>query len=129
MYKKQEKILKKISENLKKDDYNNVNTLKILKYLIEESSHEKIRISSIELIGHLNIKTYAVFEILEKCLLSDENPQVRAASAKLLILGFPKTCKNCIQWALKHETSPYVINIIENFSFGMDGHKLEFLNK
>jgi hypothetical protein len=127
MYEKQVKILEKITENLRKKEYDKENTLKMLKFLIEESNNEKIRTFSIELMRKLNIKNYSIFKILENCLLSDESPNVRALSAKYLLLDYQNKCKDSIKWAIKHDTSPSVLKAIKDFSFGLDGHKLEFL--
>jgi len=127
MYEKQLEILNEITENLRKKKYDKKNTLKMLKYLIEESNYEKIRMVSIELMRKLNTKSYSIFNILESCLLSDESPRVRALSAKYLLLDYQNRCEKSIKWVIKHDTSPYVLKTIKDFSFGLDGHKLEFL--
>ncbi len=127
MFEKQLEILNKISDNLNRKEYDKKNTLKMLKYLIEGSSYEKIRIISIELLRKLNIKKDLIFNILENCLLSDESPRVRALSAKYLLLDYQNKCEKIIKWALKHEKSPTVLKTIKDYSYGLDGHKLEFL--
>jgi hypothetical protein len=121
------RTLKQISDNLNSSRPNKKNALKILKYLIEKSDSETIRANSIKLLMDIDLKTPIIFGILEKCLLSDESQNVRALAAKILLFDYPKKCKESIRWAIKHDTSPFVLKTINDLSFGMDGHKLELL--
>lgn len=121
------RALKQISDNLRCSKPNKKSALEILKYLIEKADSERIRADSIKLLAKLTPKTPTIFRIYEKCLLSDESPNVRALAAKFLLLDYPKKCKKSIKWAIKNETSPIVLKTINDLSFGMDGHKLELL--
>jgi hypothetical protein len=119
--------LTQLSKDLKLHKVNKKTAFEVLKHLIEKSNIEHIRRDSIHLLMELHLKTPSVFEILEKCLLSDESPNVRAICAKWLLFDYPKKCRESIRWAIEHETSPYVLKTIKDLSFGMDGHKLELL--
>lgn len=129
MFKQQEAILLEIKENLKKKQHDKKNILKTLRFLIEESDYKEIREDALKLMNNLTKRHSYLFKILEKCLLSDESPSIRALSARTLMLDYPKACKKSIKWALLHETSPIVLKTIQDLSFGVDGHKLEFLEE
>ncbi|TFF89437.1 MAG: hypothetical protein EU548_07475 [Promethearchaeota archaeon] len=128
MYENQIKTLKKISKNWKNQDSQKKYPLRILQDLIENGITERIRIDSIKLILDLKLKSQEIYKILENCLLSDDNPNVRGLTAKILLLIYPKECKNIIKWALRHETSPSVLKIIQDLSYAVNGHKLDFLD-
>ncbi|TFF98163.1 MAG: HEAT repeat domain-containing protein [Promethearchaeota archaeon] len=119
--------LKEISQNIDNPKYNKENALEVLKHLINTSNNEKIRIDAIKLLIGLKLKNHIIFKILEKCLLSDESYSVRGLCAKYLLLMYPNKCRDSIKWTLRHDTSPIVLKIIKDLSFGMDGHKLEML--
>lgn len=129
MLNKQEEILQNIIKNLTDNTLVKDNVIEILLSLIENSDYEDIRKHSLEILMRLKRKNLIIYNLIEKCLISDESPAVRATAAKFLILEFPKICKKSVQWALKRETSPFVIKTIQNLSYGVDGHKLEFFSE
>jgi hypothetical protein len=129
MFEKQLDTLKEFSKNMKNQNLENKYNLQILKDLIENGLSELIRLDSLKLIIQSKLKSQEIFNILENCLLSDESPKVRALAAKIIILDYPKECKEIIKWAEKHETSPSVLKTIQDLSYSVNGHKLDFLKK
>lgn len=121
--------LNKIYKSLKSKGLDRKNALRSLTDLIEKSNQEIIRVNALNILSELRLKNATIFNILEKCLLSDESHKVREIAARLLIMNYPNKCENVIKWALKNDRSPSVLKTIEDLSCGVDGHKLEFLDK
>lgn len=87
---------------------------------MEESIDAKIRIKGLEIISKLNITNNKVFNLLENCRISDDNEFVRVTAAKIIALCFPKKGVKSLKWALHHETSPLVLNIISKLFEGVE---------
>ena len=76
--------------------------------LVETSEDMNIRIECIDAFEQIRIKNERIFEILEICLISDENPLIRAAAAKSFLLLFPKKGLHPLRWAIQNEKSAFV---------------------
>lgn len=106
---------KLISESINKNE-----ALALLISLVEESTDAKIRNKSLEIISKLNITNNKIFNILESCLISDDNEFVRVTAAKIIALRFPKKGVIPLKWAIHHETSPLVLNTISKLFEGFE---------
>ncbi|TXT62483.1 MAG: hypothetical protein BAJALOKI3v1_570021 [Promethearchaeota archaeon] len=124
-----ERSFESLYRRLKSHEFSKTNALNSLYDFIERSGRESLRIDALNLISELKIKNEKVFSLLEKCLISDESSKVRKLAARSLILDYPEKCKKVILWAVENDSSPSVLKTIEDLSCGVDGHKLEFLDK
>ncbi|MHA1688967.1 MAG: hypothetical protein ACTSUN_06465 [Promethearchaeota archaeon] len=86
----------------------------LLLSIIEESEKASIRLHVLEILELLPIRSNRIFKTLENLLLSDENHDVRKVAADLIIKFYLKEGMNSLKWALHHEQSPVVIQMIFN---------------
>jgi len=80
-------------------------SINLLESIISESDNNDQRIDAIEAIGHLNLITGKSYELLEKCLVTDESPFVRISAAQILIKNFSNLETNPLNWAIENENS------------------------
>ena len=80
-------------------------SINLLESIISESEDTDERISAIEAVGHLNLINSKSYELLEKCLISDESPLVRVSAAQILMQNFSNLEKNPLLWAIENENS------------------------
>jgi len=104
----------KIIFDLKNKNISKTKAEEFLISLIETSDNAKIRIQCIRIIRELDSKSDNVFKILESSLVSDENSLVRSASAKLILISFPKIGLAALKWVIHNEKSIRVITSIKN---------------
>ena len=74
---------------------------KLLSAFIESSMDPEFRINSIKVIELLNLKTDDSFQILEICLLTDEDSTVRKEARRVLEKLFPKESRSLMEWYTK----------------------------
>jgi len=77
--------------------------IELLKYFIENSDNSEIRKISILAFKVLELKSDKVFDILESCLLSDEDSDVKKTAAKIIAYNFPKKSENILNWLSKQD--------------------------
>ena len=77
----------------------------LLSLFLENSNNVEVRKISLMAIKLLELKNDYAYEILENCLFSDENPEVRRVAARVLSSNFPKKSKDALKWAYKHDNS------------------------
>jgi hypothetical protein len=109
----------RIQKSLSTGDLTRENAAEQLISLIEGSDNTEIRIKSIKILEKLNFHNENLFKIMENCLISDENAQIRAVVAKYIIQNYLEEGIPALIWVIQHETSPLVLTIffefIENF--------------
>ncbi|MFW9773643.1 MAG: leucine-rich repeat domain-containing protein [Candidatus Thorarchaeota archaeon] len=88
--------------------------VELLLSLLEKSDNSEMRRKSIIALEKLGVNDYKIFKILENILLSDENPYVRSAAAKLIGQSYLKYGKKTLLWVIQHEKSPAVIKTMVN---------------
>lgn len=93
----------KIYEYVEDTKMNEQEATEFLNYVIENSDDLEARTNSILAFKALELKNNRVFNILEKCLISDENPVVRHMAAKILSYNFPIKSKAPLKWAIEHD--------------------------
>ncbi|MFW9771485.1 MAG: AN1-type zinc finger domain-containing protein [Candidatus Thorarchaeota archaeon] len=93
----------KIYEYVTKKELSKEEALKLLNFFIESSSNMDNRINSLTAFGLLNLNSKESFKVLENCLISDENHEVRRTAAKVLSKLFPKKSEALINYALNQK--------------------------
>ncbi|MFX1529257.1 MAG: leucine-rich repeat domain-containing protein [Promethearchaeota archaeon] len=88
--------------------------VELLLSLLEKSDNSEMRRKSIIALEKLGVNDYKIFKILENFLLSDENPYVRSAAAKLIGQSYLKYGQKTLLWVIQHEKSPAVIKTMVN---------------
>lgn len=77
--------------------------INLLSYFIENSNDSEIRKISILAFRVLDYKNQNVFDILESCLLSDENQEVKEVAIEVLTQNFPERSKKLLKWHNNHK--------------------------
>ena len=95
-----------------KGNFTREKAAELLVSLIERIEIVEIRIKSLALLKKINFKKPELYNILENCLISDENALVRTAALEVLINNYTDESLNPIVWALEHDKSPLVIKTI-----------------
>lgn len=88
------------SKKLKKDEATD-----LLNYIIQNNDDIEIRKNSILAFEVLELNNDKTFEILENCLISNNNSLIRDAAARVLRNNFPKKSKNLLEWVKEHNKS------------------------
>ena len=101
----------------------------LLVSLVENSEDMNIRIGCIDAFEQIGIINERVFDILEICLISDENPLIRAAAAKSFLLLFPKKGFRPLKWSIQNEQSAFVIIPLFDLLETLDNSDLEIYSK
>lgn len=82
---------------------NKSEAIELLNYFIENSEKSEIRKISIIAFKVLELKSDKAFDILESCLLSDEDSDVKKTAAKIIAYNFPKKSENILNWLSKQD--------------------------
>ncbi len=77
----------------------------LLNSFLENSNEVEVRKICLMAIKLLELKTDKAYIILENCLFSDEDPEVRRVAARVLASNFPKKSKDALKWAYEHDKS------------------------
>ena len=77
----------------------------LLSSFLENSDDVEVRKICLMAIKLLELKTDNSYVILENCLFSDENPEVRSVAARVLAANFPIKSKSALKWAYEHDKS------------------------
>ena len=97
--------------------------------VIEESDDSDLRAECINTFEKLSLKSNRIFEILENLLISDENPLVRSAAAKVIVINFLKDGQNALNWAILHDESPLLLKTILNMFDSVENEHIYNLNE
>lgn len=103
----------KICEDLENNLLSKAFAIELLFSLIESSEDPDIRKSSIDAFKRIERKDDKIFEFIENFLLSDENPRVRSAAAKLIEHSFLAEGVESLKWTIQHDKSPIVLKTIK----------------
>ncbi len=77
--------------------------IELLKYLIENNDNSEIRKISILAFKVLELKSDKAFDVLESCILSDEDSDVKNTAIKIITYNFPKKSKDILNWLSKQD--------------------------
>ncbi|MFX0031321.1 MAG: hypothetical protein ACFE8E_02125 [Candidatus Hodarchaeota archaeon] len=84
-----------------------------LKFLIENSQDENLRIKSAQYIKNLGLNDSKVFQFLEDLLISDSNIKIRKIAFESLISIDAKKVVKTIIYAINYESGTFLIDLIE----------------
>ncbi|MFX0031223.1 MAG: AN1-type zinc finger domain-containing protein [Candidatus Hodarchaeota archaeon] len=90
----------KIYDYVLKKELNKSEALKMLNFFIESSTSVDDRIHSLTAFELLNLCSEKAYNILENCLISDDNLEVRKTAAKVLSKLFPEKSKSLLNYAI-----------------------------
>lgn len=102
----------KIFDAFVKGNLNKSEALEKVSALLEIADDANVRSRCVEILGKLGVKTEKAFNILENCLVSDDNPLVRSQAAKVILSQFYDYDLKPLQWVVQHEQSPLVLKVI-----------------
>ncbi len=103
----------KICEDLEHNLLSKAFAIELLFSLIESSEDPDIRKRSIDAFKRIERKDDKIFDFIENFLLSDENPRVRSAAAKLIEHSFLAEGVESLKWSIQHDKSPIVLKTIK----------------
>ena len=109
---KEELTPEKIQKNFLNGDISREDTSDLLISLIDGSEDAKVRAETIFILEKLDFKDEKFFKILENHLVSDENANVRASAARIIILNHLEEGLEPLEWTTRHDKSPLVIKMI-----------------
>lgn len=89
----------KIYEFVTTNQMNNMEATELLGHFLENSEEIDVRINGIMAFKVLKLKNKEVFNILESCILSDENPEVKNAALTVIKDLFPRKSKDILNWS------------------------------
>ena len=75
----------------------------LLRSFLENSDNVEVRKICLMAIKLLELTNENAYKILENCLFSDENPEVRRVAARVLASNFPIKSKDALKWAYEHD--------------------------
>ncbi|MFX0049017.1 MAG: hypothetical protein ACFE8G_12735 [Candidatus Hermodarchaeota archaeon] len=94
-------IYRKILQN----EITNIEGIEYLISIIEKSDNTSARLQSLEILYKLKTHNNIVFKLLEDCIISDENEEIRIISAQIILESYLQDGKECLQWALLNDES------------------------
>ena len=95
---------------------NKTETIGLLITLLEGTDDADIIINVLNIFDKLEVRSKQLFKILENLLISDENPLVRSAAARIIVKYFLKEVLSPIEWTIQHEESSAVLKtLIKSF--------------
>ncbi len=119
----------KIQKRLSTGDLSKEKAVEQLISLIEGSDDTEIRVQSIETLEKLKVQSETIFEMLENCLISDENAIVRSTVAKYIIEHYLEEGISALTWTIKHEKSPFIIKFFFSSMEKFDSPNLKPIKK
>ena len=112
----------KISNDLEKNLITKSFAIELLFSIIDSSEDPLIREECIEAFRQIEKKDEKIFKLLENHMISDENPRVRNAAAKLICTYYLNLGADSLCWSLSHDKSPIVLSTIATI-VGSNVHK------
>jgi len=98
-----------ICNDLKDDRITKSFAIELLLSIIDGSEDPIVREECIEAFREIEKQDEKIFKLLESLLISDENPRIRNAAAKLIGNYYASTGIKSLEWALSHDKSPIVL--------------------
>lgn len=77
--------------------------IELLSYFLEKINKKEIRKVSILAFKVLNLKNDKAYDVLENCVLSDENSEVKKTAMEVITYIFPKRSRNLLNWINKNK--------------------------
>ncbi|MCK4779345.1 MAG: hypothetical protein KAT57_04120, partial [Candidatus Lokiarchaeota archaeon] len=102
-YMSNELTVAKIYDYVTSKSMTKTEAIELLNYFIENSENSEIRKVSILAFKILNLKSDRAYSILESCLLSDEDPEVKKTVKKIISTNFPRKSRDLLNWISRHD--------------------------
>ena len=93
----------KIYEFVTTNQMNDLEATDLLTHFLEDSEEIDVRINSIMAFKVLELINNKTFSVLENCIISDENPDVKKKALSVIRDLFPKKSKDIRNWVQEHE--------------------------
>lgn len=77
--------------------------IELLNYFLEKSNNKEIRKISILAFKILELKSDKAYGVLESCVLSDEDSELKKIAIEVIAYIFPKKSKNLLNWINRNE--------------------------
>ena len=77
--------------------------VELLSYFLEKINKKEIRKVSILAFKVLNLKNNKAYDVLESCVLSDENSETKKTAMEVITYIFPKRSRNLLNWIKKNK--------------------------
>ncbi len=91
-------------------------TIELLVTLLEGTDNADTIIKVLDIFDRLEVRSKQLFKILENLLISDDNPLIRSAAARIILKYFLKEVLSPIEWTIQHEQSSAVLKtLIKSF--------------
>lgn len=91
----------KVYEYFTTKQMDDLEATELLIHFIENSEDPDIRSISIQAFKVLKLKNNNVFQALENCILSDDDPIIRKTAIEIIREMFPKKSQNILNWIQK----------------------------
>ncbi|MFX1280511.1 MAG: leucine-rich repeat domain-containing protein [Promethearchaeota archaeon] len=105
---------RQIYERYRKGELDTNSIVEIFKSIIEEDTVLLKRIRAIEFLGEIKPYSNKLYGVLEYCIISDVNPEIRLAAIKAIINNYLELGFESVRWVISHDNSNLVMmNIFE----------------
>ncbi|TFF91906.1 MAG: hypothetical protein EU543_06050, partial [Promethearchaeota archaeon] len=88
-------------------------TVDLLLNFIENNCDPKIRLDSLDILMKIGSEIPETYNILERCLISEEEEKIRARAAELLYSFFLKKSLKSLIWSIRNDKSFLVLNTFQ----------------
>lgn len=102
-YMSNELTVAKIYDYVTSKSMTKTEAIELLNYFIENSENSEIRKVSILAFKILNLKSDRAYNVLESCLLSDEDPEVKKTAKNIISYNFPRKSRDLLNWISRHD--------------------------
>ncbi|MFX0071841.1 MAG: leucine-rich repeat domain-containing protein, partial [Candidatus Hermodarchaeota archaeon] len=122
-------IAERVYFNFLKKQITKAEATEFLITLVNNSDNDRIRLKSIEILGKISYYTKDVFKCLENCIISDENPTIRATAANIMAFNYQDVNYPSLKWMIEHETSIHALKTLLDVFKEVNNKKIKILNK
>ncbi|MFX0174938.1 MAG: leucine-rich repeat domain-containing protein [Candidatus Hodarchaeota archaeon] len=103
-----------IYQNYIKNNISRAEVITLLGSYIENSHNLDLRLESLNFLNKLEEKTKSIFKILETCLISDENEELRVIAMEALFRNYQNESFESLKWTILNDKSSLVLQAIKN---------------
>lgn len=95
-----------------KNEITKFEAIEFLISIIEKSDDTSLRLESLNVLNKLDVKNQAIFKIIENCLISDENEDIRIISAGIIFSNYLEMGLNSLEWAILNDKSSKFLSLL-----------------
>ncbi|MFX1425402.1 MAG: leucine-rich repeat domain-containing protein [Promethearchaeota archaeon] len=100
---------RQIYERYRKGELDRSSLVEIFKSIIEDETVLINRISAIEFLGQIKPFSNKLYRVLEYCVISDLNPEIRSAAVNAIINNYLELGFESVKWVISHDKSNLVL--------------------